>query len=225
MNDNIVEEKKCVQCGGWYNILEEDRDFYKKISPSFGWNTFEIPFPKMCPDCRTQRRLAVRNERNLYTRKCDKTWENIISIYSPDKSCIVYNQSYWWSDEFDGVDFGIEYDNSTPFFENFKKLDLLVPKLSTTIQSSENCDYTNDTGDSSDCYMSYRTHYSKNIMHSYRANKSSDCIDSYQVKESENLYECFQCNKCQKSKYLYNEFKIIKMMNLAILQFDLFLSN
>ncbi|NUJ98295.1 hypothetical protein HGA92_06015, partial [Candidatus Gracilibacteria bacterium] len=168
-----------------------------------GLKKYLIPPPTLCPDCRQQRRLSFRNERKLYKRKCDASGKEIISIYSPDKPYKVYNQDFWWSDGWDALDYGRDFDFSKSFFEQFHELDFIFPKISTTIQNSENCAYTNDTGDSSNCYMSFRTHYSKNITHSYRANRSNDCIDCYQVKESENLYECFQCNKCQNSSYLY----------------------
>jgi Zn ribbon nucleic-acid-binding protein len=59
----------------------------------------------LCPDCRQQRRLAFRNERNLYKRKCDATGKNIISIYSPDKNIKVYNQDFWWSDKWNTMDY------------------------------------------------------------------------------------------------------------------------
>jgi len=61
--------------------------------------------PTLCPDCRQQRRLAFRNERNLYKRKCSATGEDIISIYSPDKPYRVYNQEFWWSDKWNPLDY------------------------------------------------------------------------------------------------------------------------
>ncbi|MFK7780436.1 MAG: hypothetical protein QM490_04875 [Candidatus Gracilibacteria bacterium] len=204
INEKIVETKKCKQCNCSFDITDIDLVFYNKISPIFAGEKFQIPTPAFCSDCRQQRRLSCRNERKLYTRKCDKTNKTIISIFSPDKKYKVYSHEYWWGDDWDALDYGTHFNFNISFFENFKKLDLLVPKLSTTIQNSENCEYTNDTGDSNDCYLSYRTHYSSKINYCYRANKSTNCVDCYQVKESENLYECFQCNKCQNSRYLYN---------------------
>jgi Zn ribbon nucleic-acid-binding protein len=59
----------------------------------------------LCPECRQQRRLSFRNERNLYKRDCDATGKSIISIYSPDKPYKVYNQDFWWSDNWDAMDY------------------------------------------------------------------------------------------------------------------------
>ena len=204
MQDKIIEVKKCINCTSSFNITNFDLEFYNKISPEFNNIKYNIPSPTLCPDCRQQRRLSCRNERSLYTTKASDTGKNIISIYSPDKDFEIFSHSHWWSDKWDAIDYGIDFDFSKSFFENFYNLDKKVPKLSTTIQNSENCEYTNDTWDSSDSYLSFRTHYSDNITYCYRANRSSNCIDCYQVKESENLYESFLCNKCNNSKFLYN---------------------
>ncbi len=203
MSEKIIKSKQCSQCNISFDILEKDLEFYDKISPVFNWKKYNIPEPTLCPDCRQQRRLVWRNERNLYRRKCDLGGNNIISVFSPDKPYKVYDHKIWWSDEFDWIDYGKDFDSKKTFFEQFKGLDLTVPKLSIGIQNCENCDFTTDIWDSKDCYMSFRTHYCDNIIHSYRPNRSSNCVDCYQVKESENLYECFECDKCQNSKYLY----------------------
>jgi hypothetical protein len=61
--------------------------------------------PEICPRCKEMHRLAFRNERQLYKRKCDITGENIISIYSPDKKYKVVSSDYWWSDKWDALIF------------------------------------------------------------------------------------------------------------------------
>jgi hypothetical protein len=78
-----------------------------------------IPPPTLCPDCRQQRRLSFRNERKLYKRKCDATGKDIISIYSPDKPYTVYHQDYWWSDAWEPMDYGRDFDFSRSAIEQF----------------------------------------------------------------------------------------------------------
>ncbi|TSC60662.1 MAG: Uncharacterized protein Greene041662_148 [Candidatus Peregrinibacteria bacterium Greene0416_62] len=82
----------CSQCSAKFEIAQADLAFLDKVSPLFGGKKYTIPSPKLCPDCRQQRRLAFRNERHLYHRKCDKTGRQIISVYSPDKPFPVYEQ-------------------------------------------------------------------------------------------------------------------------------------
>lgn len=103
-------------------------EFYAKVSPIFGGRKYQIPPPIFCPDCRTQRRLAWHNERKLYKRKCDVTGKDIISIYSPDKPYIVYHQDYWWSDSWDPMDYGKEFDFNKSFFDQYSELFLHSPK-------------------------------------------------------------------------------------------------
>jgi len=66
-------QKTCKKCSTHFEITSSDLEFYKKISPKFDGKVFEIPTPTLCPECRQQRRLSFRNERNLYKRDCDAT--------------------------------------------------------------------------------------------------------------------------------------------------------
>jgi hypothetical protein len=78
-NEKIVETKICKHCSCKFDITDKDLEFYEKVSPSFpsqdskesGLKKYLIPTPSLCPQCREQRRMSWRNERNLYKRKCD----------------------------------------------------------------------------------------------------------------------------------------------------------
>jgi Zn ribbon nucleic-acid-binding protein len=97
----VIEVKNCKQCNSEFEVTNNDLVFYSKISPCFGDRKFEIPSPKICPDCRQQRRLAFINERKLYKRESTKTGKNIISVYSPDKDLNVIEQEQWWGNFYD----------------------------------------------------------------------------------------------------------------------------
>lgn len=96
--ETVVEEKSCKSCGVSFVVTDRDLEFYDKVSPVFAGRKESIPTPTLCPDCRQRRRLAFRNERKLYRRKCDLTGKDIVSVYSPDKPYKVYGQSVWWGD-------------------------------------------------------------------------------------------------------------------------------
>lgn len=98
-------------------MTDKDLEFYDKISPVFGEKKFSIPSPALCPDERMRRRLLWRNERKLYKRKCDKTGQDIISVYSPNKPHKVYDQKIWWNDGWSPLDYGVNFDYNTPFFQ------------------------------------------------------------------------------------------------------------
>ena len=128
--EHIIETKVCKQCQIDFSITDKDLEFYEKVSPIFDGEKQPIPAPTLCPRCRAQRRLTFRNERNLYKRKCDATGEDIISIYSPDSPYKIYNANFWWSDRWDPMSYGRDFDFSRPFFDQFKELLLDIPKAS-----------------------------------------------------------------------------------------------
>ena len=84
--------KTCKISGREFEITERDQEFYKKIG---------VPEPTLCPSERRRRRLAFRNERNLYPRKCDLSGEDVVSPYHAGASFPVYKSELWWGDEWD----------------------------------------------------------------------------------------------------------------------------
>ncbi len=126
-SETLVETKTCKHCGVDFPITDQDLEFYDKISPVFADVKCTIPAPTLCPDCRLQRRLSWRNERKLYKRDCDATGKTIVSIYSPDKPLKVYHQDFWWSDAWNPLDYGRDFDFNRPFFEQFDELFRDVP--------------------------------------------------------------------------------------------------
>jgi hypothetical protein len=157
----INTEKICRQCEISFEVTESDYLFLDKVSPTFDNQKFQIPPPTLCPNCRQQRRLSFRNERNIYRRKCDASGKDIVSIYSPDlpagsqgKPYKVYDQKIWWSDDRNPMAFGRDFDFERTFTEQFGVLMVDVPYPSMLSIGCENCDYTCYTLDSKECYMS-----------------------------------------------------------------------
>lgn len=79
--DILNEILACENCGKNYRITAKEVQFYKKV---------ELGIPKKCPNCRHKERLALRNSRKLWERKCDKCKEKILTTYAPDSPEIVY---------------------------------------------------------------------------------------------------------------------------------------
>ena len=102
--------KQCQNCKIKFTIEPEDFEFYKKI---------DVPEPTFCPDCRSQRRYVVRNERILYRRPCDLCKKDIISMYSSDKPYPVYCPKCYYSDKWDQYSFNQDIDFERPFFEQY----------------------------------------------------------------------------------------------------------
>jgi hypothetical protein len=71
----------CDECSKNYRIEKKENSFYKQ---------YGIPVPKKCPDCRHRARLALRNLRMLFERKCMKCSIAFKSTYAPERKEKVY---------------------------------------------------------------------------------------------------------------------------------------
>lgn len=81
------ERRTCVACNKDFLILEQEQAFLQRK---------DLPLPVECPACRQDKRLAMRNERSLYRRPCNKCGVTIVSTYSPDSPYVVYCQKCYW---------------------------------------------------------------------------------------------------------------------------------
>ncbi len=202
MTDQTIEIKKCAISWQAFTITQWDLDFYDKISPTFAGQKFQIPTPTLCPEERQRRRLAFRNERNLYRRTCDASGKQIISIYSPDKPYKVYDQKIRRSDSRDAMDYGRDFDFSKTFTENMRELIIKVPRvwiINDNWVGSLNCDYTNDFVWGKNCYMCFEMGDCEDCLFSHHSNGSKSCTDCdectwcqfcYEVTDSLNCYNC-----------------------------------
>ena len=182
-------------------------DFYKKISPVFGGKKYLIPPPTLCPDCRQQRRLSFHNERKLYKRLCNGTGKDIISIYSPDKSYTVYHQDYWWSDAWDPLKYGREFDVTKSFFDQWKDYSDLIPRQALIAKDCENSEYVNFVWKVKSSYLISAASFDEDCYYGNRVTKSKNCVDTFLIKECENCYECidaFNSYNCHFSQNIYS---------------------
>ncbi|OGZ77544.1 MAG: hypothetical protein A2256_02130 [Candidatus Staskawiczbacteria bacterium RIFOXYA2_FULL_32_7] len=188
------ETKNCQNCKKDFVIEPDDFAFYEKI---------KVPPPTFCPECRIMRRYAWRNERVLYRRNCDLCEKSTVTIYSPNKPYKVYCPSCWWSDKWSALDCKQDFDFSRPFFEQFKELQLKVPRIALLTKNSVNSEYTNHSNNNKNCYMSVTTFDSENVMYSYEIHHASqDVCDCLKIDHgSQLIYECIDSEKCYKCQY------------------------
>jgi hypothetical protein len=128
-----------------------------------------VPFPTLCPEERQRRRFAFRNERKLYRRECDATQRQIISMYRPDSEHIVYDQKVWWSDEWDAMDYGRDFDFSKTFTQQFDELMKVVPRVNllNDYERLKKSSYVNLCGSAENCYLIFEAEQNKNCSYSY----------------------------------------------------------
>lgn len=202
---------KCKQSGETFETSKEEIDFRKSTSPFPATPSLAIPAPLHCPSVRRQRRLAFRNDRNLYMRPCEATNKRVISTYSPDKAQTVYHQDQWWGDRWNALDFGRTFDRSQSFFDQFHDLRSAVPAKALTNTNCENCDFNNNLTNCKNCYLSFGCMESEDTYYSTDSYKLRDCTDVWWSREielgvgiynSKGLYDCLFCQDCTDSHNL-----------------------
>lgn len=192
--DKIVHAKTCNNCGAKFDVTERDHAFYLRVN---------VPEPIDCPVCRENRRLTFRNEKKLYLRRCDLCDKQIVSIYSEEKPYHVYCPNCWWSDKWDPLETGRDYDFNRPFFEQYDELIHDSKLLSLFSKNSQNSDYINQETDDKNCYMNAGGHFNEDCYYNTYSIWGKNNVDNYWVIKSELLYECIRCENCFRSTYIH----------------------
>jgi len=189
------EIKQCQNCHSEFTVEPNDFGFYKKI---------KVPPPTFCPECRMQRRFTWRNERSLYRNKCVITGKNVISGFSSDSGMTIYERDYWWSDKWDPMSFGVNYDFSRPFFMQFFDFMHHTPMPSSFNALTTNSEYCQHTGEFKNGYLTHASWGGENVSYSARVNKVKDSMDVFVLSNSELCYETVAGNKCYNVNYSQN---------------------
>lgn len=185
-------QQTCQKCKTNFEIPPEDQAFYEKI---------DVPPPTFCWLCRTQRRFVFRCERKLFKRTSTLSGDPIFSMYRPEDTFPVYTRDEWFSDAWDPMDYGRDYDFDRPFFEQFLELSREVPRPARAAWNLENSDYTNNAADLKNCYLIFNANENENCMYGNAIGYSRDCVDCSHVDSSEMCYESFWLTRCSKVFY------------------------
>lgn len=197
----------CLQCKTGFEITEKDRQLLDKLN---------MPESRICPDCRLQNKLTFRNERYLYQDVCALRGKKFLSIYRKNAGYTVYSQDIWWSDKWDPIWCGQDFDFTRPFFEQFDELFRKVPKYNTYNVDNENSDYCNIVSHNKNCYLLFGSWFNENcfygntILHSdmnFDSLFAERCNYCYELVDCSHCYELFfsqLCDNCSNSWFLYN---------------------
>lgn len=190
----MAENRICADCQTPFPIFDEDQKFYE---------LFDVPVPKQCPQCRLVRRLMERNVKYLYYRTCDLTKKNTLSQYHKNQPFPVYSPEGWWSDNWDGCDYGRVFDFNRPFFEQFAELKRTVPHLAlfNTEGTMQNSEYNNCTAYMKNCYLVGESDYCEECYYSNLLKQCVSVVDCSVCYECELCYECVDCLKCYALRY------------------------
>ena len=182
---SVLTKNICGLSGKEFEVSGPESDILKKM----GLNS-----TMFSPVVRMAMRLAFRNERNLYLRKCDATGERILSVYNESHPFPVYKYEYWISYEWTSP--YLDYDFNKSFFEQYKKLSKITPRVALFAPYNENCDYCNAAEKNKNCFMHILGDRSEDCYYTHAVFGSKDCIDSAYLFDSELCYECVDCRQC-----------------------------
>ncbi len=189
------ELKICQNCHSEFVIEPEDFQFYEKM---------KVPAPTFCPSCRIVRRMSWRNERTLYHRKCDATGKDIITMFAPEQSLVVYERDYWWSDKWDQLASGRDYDFSKPFFQQFRELFQKAPLPNLASSNVINSDYSNHNTDAKNCYLVYASFHNEDLAYCSGAVGSKSSFDLYKVLNLTHCYDDVLCGDMNRVFFSYD---------------------
>jgi hypothetical protein len=193
---------KCQETGIDFAITESDKKYYDYI---------QVPYPTFCPESRFKRRLSWINVTKFYKRK-----DGLISMYRDNCGYNIIPDYDWWSDKYDCLEHGREYDFSKNFFSQFN--DLLhtarLPHLHRNYSTFENSDYCNAASNLKNCYMVSCADNVEDCYYSVMIENCKSCSDLLLCNHCELCYDCINCRKCYFCFYSYD------CQNSSYLQFS-----
>lgn len=185
-----MKTNKCQSTGEDFEITADDLIFYEQMY---------VPAPTFSPHERFLRRLSWCGYNHLHKRICDKTGDTIISIWPEQTPYPVYRQDIWWGDDWDPLEYGMEYDFSKNFFDQYRELMNRVPRpsLFTDYSTMINSDYCNGAGYLKNCYLFFKADYAEDSAYGNTLSDGiKDCFDIAYATQCELCYDVLNCNKC-----------------------------
>ena len=201
------ETRQCQNCKQDFVIEPDDFDFYEKM---------KVPPPTFCPECRMQRRLAFRNELALHRKISAASGKEIISIIRSDSPIKVYEHDVFYSDDWDPLAYGKDYDFQKPFFKQLHELMIETPTLALFDEKSTNSSYCNVTVEQKNCYLISaswtnedcmyinRGAGNKNSLDLYICGRNESCYENVYCEDSYKLFYSHTCKDCNNSYFLYD---------------------
>jgi len=199
--------RTCKKCRKEFDVTASDLEFYERISPIFAGKKYAIPAPTFCPSCRLRDRLVFRNHTAIFQRPAFPNGELIFSMHPETAPFPVMKNEDWFSDSWDALSYGQDFDFEQPFFQQFKKLRDRVPQYARIALRNENCDYANNLSDNKNCYMVFSISNAEDCMYCENCWGSTDCLECTNTLQSEICYDdvdCLRCYNLQSSEFCEN---------------------
>jgi hypothetical protein len=184
------ETRICQNCKNDFIIESDDFSFYEKI---------RVPPPKLCPNCRLQRRMSWRNDWHLFKKTDSLSGKKIFSLFPEESPVKIYDRDYWISDAWDPTTYGKDYDFSKPFFEQFKELLHTVPLPAHSMIYITDCEYCTNANNIKGCYLVRGASFTEDSAYLIWDQKSKECLDSHMTHQCELSYGNVNTISCYKT--------------------------
>lgn len=176
--------KKCEYCHEDFEITPKESNMYLKVN---------LGIPDICMYCRWKQHMAFWPFGKFRAGKSDLTGEKFITVLPDNARYPIYTSKEWWSDAWDAMDYGQDYDPTRPFFEQLKEVQEKSPRPHQQGAQSTDCDWCDDAWESKNCYLSRSIMKCENLHYGYRSFSVKDSIDISHVYTLDQCYDCTYC--------------------------------
>lgn len=184
-------ENTCEHCNNQFTITDGEISMYQKVG---------IELPRECFLCRTKHLLSFWNFGKFRKGISDLSGESLITVLPEKSRYPIYTLHEWYSDKWDAINYGQNYNPSQSFFNQLKELQEKVPRPHQNGSKSTNCDWCDDVWSCKDSYLARSMVDCENLYYSYRNIKVKNSIDVVVCFNSE---RCFNCINCYNSYMLF----------------------
>jgi hypothetical protein len=185
----------CEHCGKEFSITGEELSMYGKIG---------IELPVLCFFCRIKLHLSFWLFGKFRKGKSDLSGENLITVLPENARYPIYTLKEWYSDAWEAMDYGMEYNPDVSFFEQLKTLQEKVPRPHQSAANNTGCEWSDDVWNSKNCYLSRSMEECEDLLYSYRNVKVKNSIDVVVCFNSERCYDCSNCDHSYRLFYSKN---------------------
>ncbi len=120
---------------------------------------------------------------------------NMITMFSPTSPFKVYCSKCYYSDNWDPLSYGRDYDFSKPFFKQWDDLQHDVPQLALMQENVVNSTWVNYEMDAKNCYLNFGGGFNEDSAYNQYNLKSKDSFDNFWVMNSQLAYESILCER------------------------------
>lgn len=195
--DNSTLQQICRGCGNDFAVGEAELKFLQGLAIKAGEELLGIPPPTLCPSCRLQRRMAHRNQIHVALTAVPGYERPIFSMHYGAPTFPILTNEDWWNEERWSPDsYGVDFDFSRPFFDQFAELQRRVPRPAVNAMLSENSQYCNNVGSLKNCYFVFDANTIEDSMYIETAYDLKDCLDCSVAYNSELCFDCLGIQRC-----------------------------